>query len=1170
MAIRFVIGRAGSGKTTRCLASVHRLLQADPVQGERLILLVPEQASLQTERALLDHPHVGATDRAEVLSFRRLAHRVLVAAGVGRGRAVSSAGRNMILRQLIGRLRDDLTVYRDIERRPGLVDSLAGTVTELINESVAPQALAEAADACRDDPLTHHKLHDLAQLYAAYLAYLGDDKVDPSQHLELACRHLRTCGLLEGARFWVDGFAGFTGQQLGMLVELARVAAEMEITLMIDPAYAARAGDLDPIEPGDLFAKIQRTYLDARSAFAEAGLTVAPAVNLAAEPPPRFNDSPELAHLERTLFTRQDEAVAPADLPGDGTGSAVTLVRLSDRRAEVDYVVSLVCHLVHAGAGELRYRDIALILRDLDPYHDLLSAALDARHVPYFMDRRRPTSHHPLVELLRGLVMLVERPFALDAVRLLLKTGLVGIGDTAADELENHLLAGGLEGPDVWRQADDWAPLPARHRRPDDAVSPRERAQMDRINRARRAFLQRVGSWYDAAADGAFNGRDWARLIGETLERLAAARRLTDWAADAEEEGNLDLAEQHRQILRDIGVLLEDLCVTFGDTALGVSELDHVLSAGLSQLTLGLAPPMLDQVLVGSIERSRHPAIRVAIVVGFNEGVFPHLGFEDAILNDDDRVRLAGRGIRLRPPRAQRILDESLLAYTAATRASQKVYITYAESNEEGQPLRPSPYVDALKAACPNLVEVGDEDGFRHRNTTAVWTTRDLAERLTYEFRNRPAVEVDSDPRRGRWNDLYELARHADDLRVALRASFASFVHTNDAVITPQTAEELSPVPLRTSVSRVETFAMCPFKHFARYGLGLQERKQAALADVDVGTIHHAILEQFVRGVVARRESLADLDDGQIQRLLQSSCDAVTEAVTTPTSAITPRDRYMLRRCAEGIGRVVDAQRRLARSGRFRPRGAEVAFGVDEPGSLPALQLTTPRGRRVLLRGYIDRVDLAELADETLGVVVDYKRTRGKRLDLSHAYHGLSLQLLAYLLVLADRGESLAGRPVEPVGAFYVSLLATYRSVEHPDRATTSEEASLKAFGPRGILNADRFEVLDSAYGSSGWSQFYKLHRTSKGQLGYIDQSDAAASEAFGAMLKHTRRKLGELADEIIDGNVAVQPCRLKTYSPCSWCEFAAVCRFEFGPDRPRYLEPLKRSSVFEKLTGSA
>ncbi len=52
MAVTFVIGRAGAGKTHLCLEAVAAAL-SEPDAGGRLIVLVPEQASSQMERALV-------------------------------------------------------------------------------------------------------------------------------------------------------------------------------------------------------------------------------------------------------------------------------------------------------------------------------------------------------------------------------------------------------------------------------------------------------------------------------------------------------------------------------------------------------------------------------------------------------------------------------------------------------------------------------------------------------------------------------------------------------------------------------------------------------------------------------------------------------------------------------------------------------------------------------------------------------------------------------------------------------------------------------------------------------------------------------------------------------------------------------------------------------------
>jgi len=198
-------------------------------------------------------------------------------------------------------------------------------------------------------------------------------------------------------------------------------------------------------------------------------------------------------------------------------------------------------------------------------------------------------------------------------------------------------------------------------------------------------------------------------------------------------------------------------------------------------------------------------------------------------------------------------------------------------------------------------------------------------------------------------------------------------------------------------------------------------------------------------------------------------------------------------------------------------------------------------------------------------VVVDYKRTREKRLDLAWVYHGLSLQLLGYLLVLAERGEALAGRVITPAGAFYVSLLRKYTAVDHPaDAPEATEDAGAAA--PRGVFDAGRAEVLDANMPTSGSSKVFKIFRKKDGQLGRVDAGDAAEPDQFAALLQRTRRKLGELADGVLDGDVSVSPYRLRKFSPCAWCVMQPVCRFEFGDPGMRHLEGLKRSNVFAKI----
>ncbi|MCP4249649.1 MAG: hypothetical protein GY778_21625 [bacterium] len=1188
MSVRFVMGRAGAGKTDHCLEAVRQALVASPVDGPALILLVPEQAALQMERAVIDDPRLGAAHRAQVVGFRRLAYRILADAQSGgepqtQPQALTANGRAMTLRLLVGRLSDRLQYYRRVERLSGFIDRLAHSIGELFDEAVTPDDLIDASTAAADDPLRSRKLADLGLIYQAYLDHLGDTKLDPSQYLETARWRIGDCPWLREADIWVDGFAGFTRQEMLTLVQLATVSRRVEVTGLIDPDEATVARPLDHApdpESTGLFAKTVRTYLGLHRAFSDAGVEIKPPLLLRPDRPQRFRTNPQLAVLERRLFGETGAEVTPTsqeDRDESARSSAeppVELVALPDRRVEVEYAVSRIFEWVQRPDDPLRYRDIALIVRDLEPYADLLSAALAERNIPFFIDRRRPTAHHPLVELLRSLVAMAADSMSSDSVRLALKTGLLGIADNAADELENFILAHAVAGFNVWT-AGDWSPdvSDARISRLDETPadpSPAQQAQADRANATRTALLNRIAGWLEfARSAGRVDGRNWAKQLATTLAaKLDVGQELARWAEQAEQDGDLDAAEEHRQIWRDTTALLDDLADALADEPLSIGDLASVLEAGLSQFSLGLAPPMLDQVLVGAVQRSRHPNVKAAVILGFNDGAFPAGGSEDSVLTDDDRVFLADRGVTVGTPRRRQVLDERLLTYVALTRAGRHLVITHPRADAEGKPLRVSPFADDLRAACPGLHERAIGDPTQTRDPWPLMTSNDLAGALALEFQSRPDLVEDDHIVRAGWNALYEKARADEQLRPSLAPALSALGHVNDARLSDVSAARLTPGTLQASVSRLESFAACPFRHFAEYSLRLKPRRLAKLEPVDVGTLHHTILEDLIGRLVERGQPLGQLDDPAVLAHLQDSCDRVGIRPPLPGGATPARDAYLTRRSREDLARVTQAQRNVLSKGAFRPAGAEVAFGFQDrdPASLPALEIDTPAGRRVRLRGYIDRVDLAELADDMLGLAVDYKHYRqGKRLDLSQVYHGLSLQLLGYLLVLAQHGQSLAGRRVRPIGAFYVGLVPTYENLQHPDDYDEAKHSPLRAHRPRGLFDVQRVENLEADYDGRSSDAFSV--RTKDGTIQYANRSDASYSDDFDRVLEHTRYRLGQLADRIIDGDVAVAPYRLGRSSPCGWCPFGRVCGFEFGQPGLRFLDKLSRTQAFDRLT---
>lgn len=1183
MSIRFIVGRAGTGKTHHCLESIRDQLRNDPIHGPRLIYLVPEQASLQIEQSILKWPddcpiedQIQCVHRVEILSFQRLAYRVLNSAGSPVRQALTEPARAMVLRHLLTRHSNELQFYSRIARPGkgngrlgGFSQKLDATISEFIQEAVDPDDLTtlikEKLAKDGHDPAQAAKLHDLQLIYKSYLDYLGTQRFDPSQHLQLARESLVKCDWLRGAHLWVDGFASYSGQELQLLISLVQMCTRAELTVLMDPALCDEGKSNSPtFATHRLFSKTCRTYQDLHRTFTKAGLEFEEPLRLQPRCPPRFSSSPAIAQLElnwgvdRTQQTSENHA----------THHCVELVELPSRRVEVDYAVSRVCSWVQDQKKKYRYRDIALIVRDLEPYHDLLSHALTARGIPFFIDHRRSVSHHPMIELIRALVAMVVENCSLVSVRSGLKTGLIPLTSEQADELENYLIAHGISGLNAWR-GDDWTYFSrSSFAGEDQEPSEYQKQLLQRVNVTRQTMMQHLDPWFTFAIDKPHTGSEWTAAIIRLMEKLSVGKSLHQWSEEAEADGDLDLAEEHRQIWNEMMSFLDDLAFAFADTSLTVQELADIFEAGLTQFTLGLIPPTVDQVLVGSIERSRHPDIKVAVILGFNDGIFPRQHNEDSILNDDDRSLMQDSGMRIGPPSRERVIDESMLGYIAMTRAANELVVTYATSDQDGKALQPSPFTRTLCTACGDISLQTVFDPSQTRESWDIQNTSDILKRLTMEIRTRPVLVNEPKELRGRWNELYDHVRGEFAQRASSRFAFSSLGDLPKAKLSSESVERNFSGTFQTSVSQLETYAACPFQYFTKHILRLKQRDEAELAPIDVGHVHHAILEDFVRSLVANNEAMDRLDESAVLDRLRDSCSRIATRIPDGGAMSDARSTYMLRRSAAQMARMIRAQKKVSGSGSFKPKATELPFGFHFPGSLPAIELSTPAGRNVHLRGYIDRVDLAELGDELLGMVIDYKRTRDKKLTLDSVYHGLSLQLIGYLLVLAEHGRTLAGRSIRPIGALYVSLMSRYHKVDHPSH-TGDRDISLRGtYRTRGLLREETYNVLDTQT-HAGWSEDYNVFINKEGQHGHLEKSDIADSKSFDRVLEHTRLKLGELADSILDGHVSVNPCRLRSYSPCAWCSMADVCRFEMGISDVRFLDSLKRSEVFIKLANT-
>lgn len=1243
--VRFLLGRAGSGKTYRCLQEICEATAAQPL-GPPLILLVPEQATYQMDRALLEQSSRRAQLRCQVVSFRRLAYLVLEG-HLTRRRVLSDSGRQMVIQALLRRNRKLWRFFDASRVRPGWAAHLSRTIHEFrqyrVDSDMLKRAASELALALGSDSPLVCKLHDLALLLEDYQAFLAQHCYDSDDVSGLLTQAICQADWLRGAKLWVDSFGDFTKQEYEILRALLSRVSEVTFSLCLDPVALREADDIS----GEtrLFHRAEETYRRLRELI--PGATPVQHIHLPETGSclRRFH-APELAYIEKQMFadllvtasqpqtqapvSQFNSHAEPTSLAGQvskgvsaeklgeppSCPSCLTLIAARNRRAEVEYVARTIRQLVIQEGW--RYRHVAVIVRRLEDYQSLIEAVFPDYGIPFFTDQRRSVRHHPLVELVRATVRVAAENWRRGDVIRWLRTELPLVLCESpyrleiVDRLEQYADEHGLDG-DVWR-APRW-----RIRPPTGDAAP-EYLQPEVLNRQRLSLTEALAQFcQELGQEREVSVRTTLLALWQMLERLRVPETLQRWHEEARKAGRLDEAAEHAQVWESLLQLLEELHLALGDERLTLTDLAAVFETGLDSLTLGIVPPALDEVLIGAIERSRQPELRGVFLLGLNEGIFPLNSDEDAILNDSDREHLLQHGIELAPSSQARHYQEQYLGYIAFTRASERLWVSYALADEQNHPLLPSPFVERLRRLFPDL-QPRSVEGYVSSSVCRLddaLTWHELASALAGRIRQASAsgagvaqrvnAKLDS-PASSKRALLDHLASQTDAPQVI--AMVRQAVEYPRGVHLPETlAKELflQGNELRLSVSELESYAQCPFQFFASSGLRLRARKSFRLSRQDLGELLHRILQFFVRRYIrefllssydAAPEAVALSGENQRESRLRSILDEIIEAALQEMEddrfQASSRRQYVLRQARRILGDYVVALDRQLRRGSFIPDKTELAFGNENAASVSfTIELDTlAHGQqRVLLvpRGRIDRIDtvsvsemgssdrvIANSADPATGLVsglsrpiewlrvVDYKLSRIK-LELDRIYHGLDLQLMLYLMV----AQQLYNVAVNRGCAFYAPLRRSPKKLESAQESNQADfdEEWLRGYSLSGVFAQEAVPLLDHET-ESGYSPVVSFFRKKNGELGYKDRHDVVGAHHLQRLVECTRQHLRHIGEAILQGRIEVSPAWHRRTVPCTLCSWMAVCRFDRCWDEYRRLPTLSKKDVLKRLEG--
>ena len=1122
MGLKLIYGRAGSGKSRYCIDQIKKRI--DDGKANKLILLVPEQFTFQTETKLLKEIGEKSVLNAEVLSFKRLAHRVFNECGGITHERMKDAGKSMLIYKVLENLNTDMKIFNKAIKQNGFIDIVSKTVTEFKKYNITLEILDEIIEKIDDNESElKDKLDDLKRIYADFNSKTNENYIDTDDELTILAKKLDFCNLYNGAEIWVDEFTTFTPQQLNILIKLFKKVKTINIAFVSDGKQS-----YDNIT--NIFNVTNKTEKNLLRVLKENNIAFDGIVNLNNNFLTRFKDSEELEHLEKFFFEYPIKTY-------DKNCNDIKIYKANNSYEEIRTVAKDIINLIRDKG--YRFKDISVVCRNIDSYEKITSVIFAEYGIPYFIDKKRDVMSNPLVVLITSAFEIHLKNWSYESVFKYLKTGLVSIDREQIDLLENYVLANGIRGfkwmEEVWEYSLEL------NLNKSEEESLEEKRKLNILNETKDLIIEPLIKFFNTLKD-AKTAKEKCYALYSFLLDLGVLRKMDALSKEFEDKGIMDKAKEYSQVQDIVMEVFDQLVEVMGSEKLGNKEFVKILQVGFEKYEMGVLPVSLDQVNIGDIARIRSREVKALYIVGVNDGVLPSANKEEGILSDRDRGILKDKGIELASDTKTKALEEQFLVYTVLTIPMNYLMITYPLADFEGKALRPSIIILKIKKIFSNLQEESD----------IVSRVNDKYEKITSKiptFNNLIAAlrkEYDDKEIENYWAGVYGWYKQYPEWKEKAERMFKGLIYNNQVQnVSRDKIKKLygngDDSKLTFSVSRIEKYAQCPFSYYVKYGLKAKERKMYEFTAPDLGSFMHSALEKFTNRVKEQHLSWRDLSKEQCKNMISK---VVNEEINEKTmSILNSSKRYMyftntFKKILTKSVMVISEHMKRSDCEIFKN---EFTFGDFKEGN--PIKVETSQGDQVLFVGRIDRIDTLDLDGETYVRIIDYK-TGKKKFSLNELYYGIQIQLLVYLDAILRNSKYFLEKQVLPGAILYFRIDdPIIKSDIHLDNETIENEV-LKKLKMDGLILKEP-KVVHAMDNSMGKNSIIIPAGFVGSDEKFSKNSSVMTERDFEKLREYVNKKIGELCEEMLNGKIQIEPVKDKTFSYCSYCEYSSICQFD-------------------------
>ena len=1074
--VRIIGDRSG-----RVWPLVLRAAQESRGAGRRLILYVPEQMTLQAERDLITGLELPGLLEIQVISPRKLKQQVRERMGTGVKRPLNEMGRAMAVHRVMTDKAEELGYYRNMTDLSGAVKRVGGALDELRESEITPEELAEYAAGAATGA-ERAKLGDLEMIWNGYQELISEKFDEEKTVWTDTVTRLERSGLWDGADLAVYGFDTVRPDLRELLCRIGGKVNSASVFLTMD-------GESAP--DGRIFIQQQDSVRRLKAALADAGCA-AEEIRPRGERP---GCAEPLQWLDRNLF-----ALNPAPYTRE-TGDAVTLYAGSTPWDETETIAAT---LRRWHAEGIPWSGMAIALPGGAANEGMLRAGLKINGIPCVWQEKDRAADHPVCRMLLSALGCLDG-YRTEQVITIARSGYCTLTEAEGLRLEEYARAHGVE---------DW-----RWKRPFTAGEDAAEAERLRVK-----LLEPIEKLHTELG----KSRSAAASV-EAIVRFLETEQVWEKLQEEEEtllgHGMYREAVINRQVWKLLTDLLEQLWTLLGDRRAVIRDLEHMLESALAGADLAALPEQESGVVIGEVGHLLAGKVDALILPRAQDGMLtaPESGW----LTDRERQKLEeATGKTIGISRETGCLIRKYDFYRTLTLPLKKLMISWSLRTEDGGALQPDGLIIQLRELFPGVKTQGgmQEDAGRREPVTP-YAALDGAGQVLSGLKNGEDRDIPA-----AWKTALISLLHSERHGETARQILAEMIPGEEArKLEQETARRLFMTD-RLSVSRLEQFASCPYRHFIDYGLRPVKQENFEFESNDAGTFFHAALERYINRAGAD-PAWPDFTQEQVDGYMDAICAELTEEWQDSPLQDDAIGEWTGEGYLRRIRRAAQVLTRFAANSDFRTVATEQAFGEAE--GLPPIVLNLADGSKAAIRGKIDRIDTWENGEGVWLRIVDNK-SREKKPDPSRMAAGEQLQLMIYLKAAADSRPDarLAGAMYFPVTDQEVDT-----AVDDPEQIETDR---LNTVRMKGLVTAreDVLRAMDRDIRPYSVDKvFNKDGSVSKGA------SWAMEEETLRGLMDAAVEKAGELCGRMRGGEIEASPGEDAVGSVCRYCEYHSICR---------------------------